>query len=232
MKSVGLKRIWLGAATGVLLIAGMSADTFAQGRGGAGGRGAGAGNPSGGGVRPVGVPTGPGRGIIVFPGDRRGSIDDFPVPTRRVPDVDRTRRDELERIRREEREGTRERRRQEDETRREEARRREATRRDAEEANRFQKLARWLEVSPERLQNFYLEAKAANPDLRLGQFFAAFVISNRLNGSNPNVTPQAILRGLDSGMSLERTLGALGLSAEEVSAAVKWAQRIVNHLKP
>lgn len=224
MKTVTLKRFLFVAAASLLLTGAIGVDAFAQSRGGAGGRGAGA----GGGVRPSGAAR-----VIVVPGGRRGStIDDFPMPTRRIPDVDRTRRDEHERARREEREVRDERRRQEDETRREETRRREATRRHQEEANRFQKLARWLDVSPERLQNFYLEAKAANPNLRLSQFFAAFVIANRLNGSHPSVTPQAILRGLDSGMSLERTLGALGLNAEEVSAAVKWAQRVVNHLKP
>lgn len=231
MKTVTLKRFLFVVVASLLLGAGMSVDAFAQSRGGAGGRGAGA----GGGVRPSG-PSGSRREVILVPAGRRGSpIDDFPVPTRgtrEITDVERTRRDEHERTRREERERRDERRRQEDETRREETRRREATRRHDEEANRFQKLARWLEVSPERLQNFYLEAKAANPNLRLSQFFSAFVIANRLNGSHPSVTPQAILRGLDSGMSLERTLGVLGLNGEEVSAAVKWAQRVVNHLKP
>lgn len=234
MKTLTLKRFLIVVATGFLLGAGTSKDAFAQSRGGAGGRGAGAGgNMSGGGVRPVG---GARREIILVPGGRRGFlVDDFPMPTgrdRRIPDIDRTRRDEHERTRREERERRDERKRQADETRREETRRREATRRHEEAANRFQKLARWLEVSPERLQNFYLEAKTANPDLRLGQFFAAFVIANRLNGSNPSVTAQSILRGVDSGMSLERTLVALGLGAEEASAAVKWAERVVNHLKP
>jgi len=67
---------------------------------------------------------------------------------------------------------------------------------------------------------------------RLNQFFASFVIANRLNGSYPNVEPQAILRGLDSGMSLERTLVALGVSAEEAKAAENWGERVVNQLKP
>lgn len=171
----------------------------------------------------------PRREIIVVPGGRRGFPgDDFPTPVerpRRLPDVERT-RDDHERRRREEHE------RRDERERRDEDARRESPRRHDEEANRFQKLARWLNVSPERLQNFYLQAKAANPDLRLSQFFSALIIANRLNDSNPNVTPQAILRGLDSGMSLERTLVALGLSAEEANAAAKWAQRIANHLKP
>lgn len=227
MKTVTLKKCLFAAAAGLLLSPGMSLDVFAQSRGDAAGRGASA----GGGVRPSGPIES--RRVVVIPGDRRGSvIDNFPAPTRRIPDIERTRRDEDERTRRAERERRDERRRQEDKTRREETRRREATRRHEEEANRFQKLGRWLDVSPERLQNFYLEAKAANPNLRLGQFFAAFVIANRLNGSHPSVTPQAILRGLDGGMSLERTLGALGLSGEEIKAAVKWAERVVNHLKP
>lgn len=234
MKTITLKRFLIVAVTGLLLSAGTSLDAFAQSRGGAGGRGAGAGgNTSGGGVRPVG---GVRREIILVPGGRRGfPVDDFPMPSgrdRRITDIERKRRDEDERTRREERERRDERRRQEDETRREETRSREATRRHDEEANRFQKLGRWLGVSPERLQNFYQEAKAANPELRLSQFYAAFVIANRLNGSNPSVTPQAILRGQDSGMSLDRTLVTLGLSAEEANAAAKWAERVFNHLKP
>jgi hypothetical protein len=82
------------------------------------------------------------------------------------------------------------------------------------------------------LQNAYLAAKANNEDLRFSQFFSALVIANRVNGSNPNVTAQAILRGLDSGMSMERTLVALGMTAEEAKAAAKWAERIFNYLKP
>jgi len=231
MMKMTLRKYLFVAAALLLLGAGTSVDAFAQSRGGAGGRG------SSGGVRPGGPggASGPGREIIIVPGGRRSPVDEFPVPTdrdRRITDIERTRRDEHERARREERERRDEHRRQEDETRRLETKRREAIRRQDEEASRFQKLARWLEVSPERLQNFYLEAKAANPNLRLGQFFAAFVIANRLNSSHPNVTPQAILRGLDSGMSLERTLGNLGLTGEEIKATVKWAQRVVNHLKP
>ena len=237
MKKVTLIRFLFVAASVVLLSAAMGLDAFAQSRGGAGGRGAGA----GGGVRPGGPvgPSGSRRETITVPGGRQGyPVDDFPRPNlpnetdRAIPDIDRARRDEQERARREERDLREARRRLENETRREEARRRDAIRRHDEEANRFQKLARWLEVSPERLQNFYLEAKAANPNLRLGQFFAAFVIANRLNSSHPSVTPQAILRGLDSGMNLERTLGTLGLTAEEIKATVKWAERLVNHLKP
>jgi hypothetical protein len=211
-----LKKFLFFAATGFLLVAGMSVDALAQSRGG---RGANVG-----GVRPVGGATRPGREVIVAPVGR-GSIHDSPMPTgrvRRVPDVDLTPRDERERREREERE----RERRDIETRRE------AARRQNDEANRFQKLGRWLGVSPERLQNFYLEAKEANPELRLSQFFASLVIANRLNSSNPNVTPQAILRGLDAGMSMEPTLVALGLSGEDAKAAAKWAERIVNHLKP
>jgi hypothetical protein len=211
----GLKKFLFLAATGFLLVAGTSADAVAQNRGG--GRGA----SVGGGVRPTGSPT---RSIIVVPAGRRGAaIDDFPMPTgrvRRMPDVDR--RDEHERRERE----RRERERRDDETRRE------VTRRQDDEANRFQKLGRWLGVEPERLQHYYQQAKATNPDLRLSQFFGALVIANRLNSSNPNVTPQALLRGLDAGMNMERTLVALGLSSDEAKAAAKWAERVVNHLKP
>jgi hypothetical protein len=96
-----LKRLVLLAATGILLVAGMTVDVFAQNRGG--GRGA----TVGGGVRPVGTVTRPGREIIVGPVGRRRSIDDFPMPTgrvRRVPDVERMPRDKRERRDREERE--------------------------------------------------------------------------------------------------------------------------------
>lgn len=215
-----LKKFLFLAATG-LLGAGVSVDVVAQHRGG--GRAPGV----VGSVRPVGsAATLPGREIIGMTPRRRGAIDDSPLPSRRdtrVLDVERTRREAAERTERE---------RREQERRDDENRRRAGDRREEDEANRFQKLGRWLSVSPERLQNFYLQAKAADPDLRLSQFFAAFVIADRLSGSNPSVTPQAILRGLDSGMSMERTLLALGLNGEEASAAIKWAERIVKHLKP
>lgn len=220
MKTLTLKKFLFMATACLLLSVGMGAVAFAQVRGG--GRGAGVGGNPSGGSRPAGGVIAPQRGIIVAPGRRGFPGDDFPTPierTRRMPDIERP-RDDHDRRRREERE------------RRDEDARREAARRHDDEANRFQKLGRWLNVSPERLQSFYQQAKAANPDLRLGQFFSALILANRLNGSNPNVTPQAILRGLDSGMSLERTLVALGLSAQEANAAAKWAQRIANHLKP
>src|SRR5687768_9289815 len=111
MKNITLKKCLFVAAAGLLLSAGMSVDAFAQSRGGAGGRG----TSAGGGVRPSG-PIEP-RRVVVMPGDRRGSvIDNFPAPTRRIPDLERTRRDEDERVRRAERERRNERRRQEDET--------------------------------------------------------------------------------------------------------------------
>ena len=230
MRIVTLRRFLFAITASLLLIVGIGVDAFAQSRG-AGGRAAGA----GGGVSPSSA-GGSRREVIVGPQRQGSPTDNFPWPARRdrgINDVERTPRDEQESARKDRDERLREeRRQQEDQTRREETARRETARRQDHEANRFQKLARWLEVSPERLQNFYLEAKQANPNLRLSQFFAAFVIANRLNGSNSNVTPQAILRGLDSGMSLERTLTALGLSTEEVKATINWAERVVNHLKP
>jgi hypothetical protein len=168
----------------------------------------------------------PGRDIVVVPAGRRGpAIDEFPGRVRRVPEIDR--RDDINRRERERRDVERP-----EVERRDEETRRDVSRRQEDEANRFQKLGRWLGVDPERLQNYYQQAKANNPDLRLGQFFGALVIANRLNGSSPNVTAQAILRGLDAGMNMERTLVALGLTAEEAKSAAKWAERVVNHLKP
>lgn len=219
MKTISpkVRQMFLFATAAVLLVVGMGISAVAQSRGA--GRGPGA----GGGARPVPTIVRPTRDIVVVPGARRGPVADLPNPStrvRRMPEVDRGREE------RERRDPDR------DWDRRDDERDDERRRRQDDNGNRFQKFARWLGVSPERLQNFYQEAKAANPDLRLGQFFSAIVIANRLHGSNPNVTPQAILRGLDSGMSLERTLVALGLSGDEAKAAVKWAERLVKHLKP
>jgi hypothetical protein len=215
MRSRILRSLLLAAATSVTLAAGFTTSVFAQGRGGAAGRGAGAPMPSTG--RTVVVPT------------NRGPVANFPTPARRVTDIDRVRGDEIERRRRVDDErrrraerDERERDRRDDETRR---------RRDGD-ANRFQPFARWLGVDPERLQNAFIAAKENNPNLGFSQFFSAFVIAERANGSNPNVTAQAILRGLDSGMSLERSLVTLGMTAEEAKNAAKWAERIFNHLKP
>ena len=221
MRIETLKKLMFGMTVSLVMTGGIWINSFAQSRGG-GARNTGA----SGGVRPSG-PAGPRREVILVPaGRQRYPTADYPWPTRDgrdSPDVDRSRRDERT-TRDESQRHDNEARRQDD--------RRAADRRSSEDANRFQKLARWLGVSPERLQSFYQEAKQENPDLRLSQFFAAFVIANRLNGSHPSVTPQSILRGLDSGMSLERTLSALGLSAEEIKATVNWAERVVNHLKP
>lgn len=94
-------------------------------------------------------------------------------------------------------------------------------------SRRFTGLARKLNTTPEALQSQYQAARAANPDLKFGQFVAANVVSGNLSATHPKVTTSAILSGLQSGKSLGQTLQNLGVSKSEAKAAEKKARRAV-----
>src|ERR1043166_930835 len=74
------------------------------------------------------------------------------------------------------------------------------------ELNRYRGLSRKLGTTPEQMRAAYQAALLANPDLTYGQFVAANVIPDTLNGRFPAITSTAILAGLANGDSIGSTL--------------------------
>lgn len=95
--------------------------------------------------------------------------------------------------------------------------------------HRFQGIARKLGTTPETLRAQYLAARAADPDLKFGQFVAANVIADNLGGRHTGITASAILSGLRNGQSIGQTLQDLGLSHSEAKLAEKNAKREIEH---
>ncbi len=99
------------------------------------------------------------------------------------------------------------------------------------ELNRYRGLSRKLGITPEEMRLRYAAALAANPDLKYGQFVAANVIADNLNGRNPLVTSSAILAGLANGDSIGQTLHSLGLGKDDAKAAEKDAKQKIKAAK-
>lgn len=99
------------------------------------------------------------------------------------------------------------------------------------ELNRYRGLSRKLGTTPEQMRAAYQSALLANPDLRYGQFVAANVVADNLNGRYPAITSSAILAGLADGDSLGETLRDLGMSKDEAKAAEKAAERRIKEAK-
>ncbi len=97
--------------------------------------------------------------------------------------------------------------------------------------NRYRGLSRKLGTTPEEMRSRYAAALAINPDLKYGQFVAANVIADNLNGRNPLVTSSAILSGLANGDSIGQTLHSLGLSKDNAKAAEKEAKQKIKAAK-
>lgn len=91
--------------------------------------------------------------------------------------------------------------------------------------NRYRGLSRKLGTTPEEMRSRYAAALAANPDLKYGQFVAANVIADNLNGRNPSITSSAILAGLANGDSIGQTLHSLGLAKDDAKATEKEAKQ-------
>jgi hypothetical protein len=83
---------------------------------------------------------------------------------------------------------------------------------------------RALHTNANDLRTGYQTALATNPDLTFGNYVSATRLGQNLNRRFPNITRDAILRGLASGQSLGQTLQDLGLSSEESKAARKQAE--------
>jgi hypothetical protein len=112
---------------------------------------------------------------------------------------------------------------------RENERRRGDEPRTEEDLHRFQGISRKLNTTPETLRSQYEAARAANPNLKFGQFVAANVVADNLGATHSNITTAAILSGLQSGRSIGQTLQDLGLSNSEAKLAEKNAKREIEH---
>jgi len=80
-----------------------------------------------------------------------------------------------------------------------------------------------LHTNANSLRAGYHAALATNPDLTFGNYVAATRLGQNLNRRFPNITRDAILRGLASGRSLGQTLQDLGLTSDEAKQARKQA---------
>ncbi|MEJ7848292.1 MAG: hypothetical protein WKF92_09410 [Pyrinomonadaceae bacterium] len=99
------------------------------------------------------------------------------------------------------------------------------------ELNRYRGLSRKLGTTPEQMRAAYQSALLANPELKYGQFVAANVIADNLNGRYPGITSSAILGGLANGDSIGETLRDLGMRKEDAKAAEKAAERRIKEAK-
>jgi hypothetical protein len=97
--------------------------------------------------------------------------------------------------------------------------------------NRYRGLSNKLGTTPEQMRAAFQAALLANPNLTYGQFVAANVIADNLNGRYPAVTSTAILAGLANGDSIGHTLHSLGLSSDEASTAKKNADEQIKAAK-
>jgi hypothetical protein len=95
--------------------------------------------------------------------------------------------------------------------------------------HRFQGIAKKLDTTPDALRTQYEAARAANPNLKFGQFVAANVVANNLSATHSNITSSTILAGLQSGKSIGQTLQDLGLSSSEAKLAEKNAKNEIKH---
>ena len=92
-------------------------------------------------------------------------------------------------------------------------------------------MANGMNMSANQLRSGYQAALANNPDLKFGQYVAANRIAKNLGSRNPNITTDAILRGLAGGQSIGQTLQGLGLNSKEAKDAEKAAEQEIKESK-
>jgi hypothetical protein len=92
-------------------------------------------------------------------------------------------------------------------------------------------IARTLHTSANSLRSQYQAALATNPNLKFGQFVAATRLAQNLGRRFPNITRSAILAGLASGKSIGQTLQSLGLSQREAKDAKNQAESEIKRSK-
>ena len=99
------------------------------------------------------------------------------------------------------------------------------------ELNRYRGLSKKLGTTPEEMRARYQGALLANPDLNYGNFVAAHVIADNLSGRFPNVTSTNILAGLATGDSIGETLQNLRLTKEQAKIAQRDAEDKIDAAK-
>ncbi len=183
-------------ALGLIVLAGIDSNSYAQGRGrgggGGGGRPAGAGQPSG---------TGGDRGIGRASTSSNGRSDVGMGNAATRSNGRSTAGIERARLARDN-----------------------ANSMSDNELNRYRGLSRKLGTTPEAMRAAYEAALLANPDLKYGQFVAANVIADNLGGRFPSITSSAILTGLADGDSIGETLRNLRMTKEQSRVAQKNAE--------
>ena len=93
------------------------------------------------------------------------------------------------------------------------------------ELNKFRGISRKLGTTPQALSKQYQLALLNDPNLKFGQFVAANVVADNLNGRYPNVTTAAILAGLSNGKSIGQTLHDLRVNPDIARSAEKQAKQ-------
>ena len=184
-----------------ILVLGLAADAFAQGRGrgGGGGRPAGGGPPSGSGVD---------RGIGNASNRSGGRSDDglgnasSKSKGRSDAGLDRARLASMN-----------------------------ANKMSDTELNRYRGLSKKLGTTPEDMRARYQAALLLDPDLNYGNFVAAHVIADNLSRRFPNVTSTNILAGLANGDSIGETLRNLRLTKEQAKIAQRDAEDKIDAAK-
>ena len=188
-----------------LLVLGLTAGAFGQGkgRGGGGGRGSGGGSSNRGGGPPTG--TGVDRGLGNASERSGGRSDDglsnasTKSKGRSAEGIERARSNNL--------------------------------RRADDDLRDHPGIPRALHTNANDLRSGYQAALATNPDLTFGNYVSATRLGQNLNPRFPNVTRDAILNGLNSGRSLGQTLQDLGLNERESKEARRRAEDEIKKAK-
>lgn len=188
-----------------LLVLGLTAGAFGQGkgRGGGGGRGSGGGSSNRGGGPPTG--TGVDRGLGNASERSGGRSDDglsnasTKSKGRSAEGIERARSNNL--------------------------------RRADDDLRDHPGIPRALHTNANDLRSGYQAALATNPDLTFGNYVSATRLGQNLNPRFPNITRDAILNGLNSGRSLGQTLQDLGLNERESKEARRRAEDEIKKAK-
>jgi hypothetical protein len=88
-----------------------------------------------------------------------------------------------------------------------------------------------LKTNVNDLRERYRAALTENPNLKFGQFIAANMLAQNLSLRFPNVTTDAILKGLAEGDSFGQALKKLGVSSSEARDAEREMKRIIKESK-
>ena len=103
---------------------------------------------------------------------------------------------------------------------------------DDTELNRYRGISKKLGTTPEALRAQYIAASTLNPDLKFGQFVAANVVADNLNGRYPGVTAAEILLRMQDGDSLGKALKDLRVDGDTAKRAEKEAKRRIKDSMP